>query len=183
MRASASNRAARSLGPRRSWALGMQLGPRFGAAPGSRGIGFEGLALVARQQGRWHLVLSSGVLVDVPLGGAYRPLALEAGVDLAVDVDRNGVWSLVADAAAVYFVSIDPHQIALSAGASWSPRPWLSVSVTALCGFLDGTLEARGIPWSKTVIGGFSQGAAMSCAVAVGADWPRAAGSSYTRRP
>ena len=49
-------------------------------------------------------------------------------------------------------------------------------TIGTLCGFLDQTLEARGIPWAKTVIGGFSQGAAMSCAVAVGADRPRAAG-------
>jgi len=49
-------------------------------------------------------------------------------------------------------------------------------TIEPLCGFLDGTLDARGISWEKTVIGGFSQGAVMACAVAVGADRPRAAG-------
>jgi hypothetical protein len=137
-------------GPAASWAVGVQLGPRLGAAPGARGIGFEGLAMLARRQRRLHVVATAGVLVDVPLGGAYRPLALEAGVDVAVDLDRRGVWSFIGDAAAVYFVSIDPHQIALTAGAQWSPRPWLAVSATALCGFLAG-----GDAWGVLV--GYSQ--------------------------
>ena len=137
-------------GPRSSWALGVQLGPRFGAAPGARGIGFEGLFLVARQRGRLHVVLTTGVLVDPAINDAYRPIALEAGVDLAVDLDRRGVWSLIGDAAAVYFVSIDPHQIALTAGPSWQPRPSLSVSVTGLVGFLAG-----GDVWGVLV--GYSQ--------------------------
>ena len=137
-------------GADRSWALGVQVGPRFGAAPGARGIGFEALALVARRRGRLHVVLTSGVLVDPALNDAYRPVALEAGVDLTIDLDRRAVWSLVGDAAAVYFASIDPNQIALSAGAAWTPRPWLSVSLTALCGFLDG-----GDVWGVLV--GYSQ--------------------------
>jgi hypothetical protein len=137
-------------GAQSSWALGVQLGPRFGAAPGARGIGFEGLVLVARQRRRLHVVLSSGVLVDPALNDAYRPIALEAGIDVSFDLDARGVWSLTGDAAAVYFASIDPNQIALSAGAAWTPRPWLSVSLTALCGFLDG-----GDVWGVLV--GYSQ--------------------------
>jgi hypothetical protein len=137
-------------GERSSWALGAQLGPRFGAAPGARGIGFEALVMVARNRRRLHAVLTSGVLVDPALNDAYRPVALEAGVDLTVDLDRRGVWSVVGDVAGVYFVSIDPHQIAVSAGPTWTPRPWLSVSVTALCGFLAG-----GDVWGVLV--GYSQ--------------------------
>jgi phospholipase/carboxylesterase len=49
-------------------------------------------------------------------------------------------------------------------------------SLTALCRFLDDELRHRGIAWEKTVIGGFSQGAAVSCAVALGMGRPRAAG-------
>jgi phospholipase/carboxylesterase len=45
-----------------------------------------------------------------------------------------------------------------------------------LCSFLDGELARRGIPWEKTVIGGFSQGAVMACGVAIGEGRPRAAG-------
>lgn len=49
-------------------------------------------------------------------------------------------------------------------------------TLTGLCGFLDDELDRRGIPWEKTAVGGFSQGAAVSCAVALGKDRPRAAG-------
>src|SRR4051812_30429427 len=114
-------------GAQMSWAVGVQLGPRFGAAPGARGIGFEALAMVARERRRLHIVLTSGILVDPALNDVYRPVALEAGVDVTLDLDRRAKWSLVGDVSAVYFLSIDPHQIALSAGATWTPRPWLSV--------------------------------------------------------
>jgi phospholipase/carboxylesterase len=45
-----------------------------------------------------------------------------------------------------------------------------------LCRFLDDELRHRKIPWERTVIGGFSQGAAVACAVALGMGRPRAAG-------
>jgi phospholipase/carboxylesterase len=49
-------------------------------------------------------------------------------------------------------------------------------TVTGLCRFLDDELRHRGIPWERTVIGGFSQGAAVASAVALGMGRPRAAG-------
>lgn len=49
-------------------------------------------------------------------------------------------------------------------------------TLTTLCRFLDGALRERGIPWERTVVGGFSQGAAVACAVALGEGRPRAAG-------
>jgi phospholipase/carboxylesterase len=49
-------------------------------------------------------------------------------------------------------------------------------SLGQLSRFLDDELRHRGISWEKTVIGGFSQGAAVSCAVALGMGRPRAAG-------
>jgi phospholipase/carboxylesterase len=42
--------------------------------------------------------------------------------------------------------------------------------------FVDAFLRERGIPWEKTVIGGFSQGGAVSLALALGMGRPRAAG-------
>jgi phospholipase/carboxylesterase len=42
--------------------------------------------------------------------------------------------------------------------------------------FLDAFLRERGIPWEKTVIGGFSQGGAVSLALAYGMGRPKAAG-------
>lgn len=49
-------------------------------------------------------------------------------------------------------------------------------TLAQLCRFLDDELRHRGIPWEKTVIGGFSQGAAVACATALGMGRPRAAG-------
>lgn len=45
-------------------------------------------------------------------------------------------------------------------------------SYKALTGFLDGLLAERGIAWEQTVIGGFSMGAVMSYATALGIGRP-----------
>jgi phospholipase/carboxylesterase len=46
----------------------------------------------------------------------------------------------------------------------------------ALTGFVDDWLSERGLSWSQTVIGGFSMGAVMSYATALGPGRPRPAG-------
>lgn len=45
-----------------------------------------------------------------------------------------------------------------------------------LAAWLDALPEALGVPWSRTVLGGFSQGAAMSFALGFGPDRPAPAG-------
>ncbi|MDP2711306.1 MAG: phospholipase [Solirubrobacteraceae bacterium] len=45
-----------------------------------------------------------------------------------------------------------------------------------LTSFLDGWLQERGIPWTRTVIGGFSMGCAMSYATGLGPGRPSPAG-------
>jgi phospholipase/carboxylesterase len=45
-----------------------------------------------------------------------------------------------------------------------------------LTDFLDGWLEERGIPWERTVLGGFSMGCVMSYATALGPGRPSPAG-------
>jgi phospholipase/carboxylesterase len=49
-------------------------------------------------------------------------------------------------------------------------------SYELLTGFLDETLEARGIGWDRAVLGGFSMGTVMSYAVALGEGRPSPAG-------
>ena len=49
-------------------------------------------------------------------------------------------------------------------------------SYELLTDFLDETLAARGIPWDRTVLGGFSMGAVMSYAVGLGESRPAPAG-------
>jgi len=51
-----------------------------------------------------------------------------------------------------------------------------STSMPVLRGFVEGALAARGIPWSRTIVGGFSQGAVMSYALTLGPNPPRPAG-------
>lgn len=46
----------------------------------------------------------------------------------------------------------------------------------ALGRWLDATLEALGLPWSQTVLGGFSMGAVMAYALGLGAERPSPAG-------
>ncbi|HXE46336.1 MAG TPA: phospholipase [Conexibacter sp.] len=45
-----------------------------------------------------------------------------------------------------------------------------------LAGWLDALPQALGVPWSRTVLGGFSQGAAMSFALGLGPQRPAPAG-------
>jgi phospholipase/carboxylesterase len=49
-------------------------------------------------------------------------------------------------------------------------------SLRATTEFIDDTLRTRGIDWERTVIGGFSQGTAVSYAIALGEGRPRPAG-------
>jgi phospholipase/carboxylesterase len=49
-------------------------------------------------------------------------------------------------------------------------------SYDLLAGWLDALPEATGVPWERTVLGGFSQGAAMTYALGLGAGRPRPAG-------
>jgi phospholipase/carboxylesterase len=46
----------------------------------------------------------------------------------------------------------------------------------ALAAWMDAVEEATGVPWSRTVLGGFSQGAVMSYALGLGAGRPSPAG-------
>jgi phospholipase/carboxylesterase len=50
-------------------------------------------------------------------------------------------------------------------------------SYRLLTAFLDETLAAHGVPWERTVTGGFSMGAVMSYAVSLGAGRPSPAGT------
>jgi len=49
-------------------------------------------------------------------------------------------------------------------------------SINTTARFIDDLLRQRGIPWERTVVGGFSQGGAVATALAVGTARPRAAG-------
>ena len=51
-----------------------------------------------------------------------------------------------------------------------------SATYARLAAWLDALPDALGVPWARTVLGGFSQGAAMSFALGLGPDRPAPAG-------
>jgi phospholipase/carboxylesterase len=57
------------------------------------------------------------------------------------------------------------------------PDPQTFAATVELAGaFLDGVPQLTGVPWERTVLGGFSQGAVMSYALGLGAGRPSPAG-------
>ena len=127
-----------------AWAAGVQVGTRLPTLPGARGIGVEALTIVGRTQGKVHLFLQSGLLVDcaqVDDGGTRgaRPTAIEVGVDLDVDLDDRDVWSAKAQLGGARFFSPDDPQLHLVAGPAVKITPSVELSAIALLGFLKGS--------------------------------------------
>lgn len=120
------------------WALGAQLGPRVGIAPGSHGAGFQSLLLMGRRVQRFHAVLNLGALVDPEGDDHDRPRAVLTGLDAALDLDDESVWSLTADVSGVFFWSSDRNQLGSSLGVVCSVTRWLDVGALGLVGFLRG---------------------------------------------
>jgi len=123
-----------------AWAFGAQLGPKIPVAPGARGVGGEGLLLAGFAGGRLHTVANFGAFIDpAPDAGANRPTGVEAGLDLVLDLDKAGRYSLTGELAGVRFLSDDPHQLLATAGVTWAAGQLLDVSLVGLWGFLAGS--------------------------------------------
>ena len=123
-----------------AWALGVQLGPKFPAAAGTRGIGGEALLLIGHTRGATHLVLNAGAFADPhPDAISPRPVGLELGLDLERDLDAAGRFSVTGELSGVRFVSSDPAQLLATAGLTFSASDSLDLSLVALVGFLDGS--------------------------------------------
>jgi hypothetical protein len=120
------------------WALGLQIGPKLPSAPGTSGVGVEGLVLLGRYVDRTHLVLNVGGFVD-PDAGMGRPRAVEGGLDLDLDLDADGTFSLSGELGGTYYFSSDPHEASATAGITWAATPMLDLSVVALVGLASGS--------------------------------------------
>ncbi len=131
----------RSESADRSWAFGLQQGPKLPLAPGARGVGYEALFLGGVVTGPTHVFLNLGGFVDPngDPGAKRRPVALEAGLDLAVDLDKKGIWSLLFEAGAVEFLSGEARQAHLTAGAQWGATPNLDLSLAGMVGLFPGS--------------------------------------------
>ena len=128
--------ASRSMETHRAWGLGIQIGPKLPVAPGSTGVGFEGLALVGGIVGRVQAVVNLGGFVDPDPDGTGRDTGFEAGIDL--EIHLSGPWFFVGELSGVSFTSPDPNQLITTAGIKWSPRDSFDLSVVGLLGYLDG---------------------------------------------
>jgi hypothetical protein len=130
----------RAAGDLVAWAVGAQAGPKLPVAPGSRGVGVEGVLLVGHVVHAAHFVLNAGAFVDPhPAPDAGRPVGLELGLDFDRDLDAAGHYQVTAELAGVKFLSSDPNQLLATAGLAWSPTPATQVSLTGLYGFLEGS--------------------------------------------
>jgi hypothetical protein len=122
-------------GEKRSWAFGLQLGPKVPVAEGARGAGFEALALVGHNVRRVHLVFSAGGLVDPGAEvSSGRPVGVEAGADLNLDLNEDDTFSLLGELGGIAYLSDDPGQLAASIGIQWSPSELLDLSLVAVVG-------------------------------------------------
>jgi hypothetical protein len=120
-------------------ALGLQAGPKLPLAAGARGLGFEGVLLLALHQGRSYLTFNAGGLLDPAGDTGERPLAIEGGVDLDRELGQTGRWSAAAAVGALHFFSSDDDQINVSAGLSFTVSDRLELSLIVLSGLLAGS--------------------------------------------
>ena len=126
-----------------AWAGGVQAGPRLPTLSGARGIGLEALAIVGRSQGRLHVFLQAGWLVDSAqrLDNGQRdqrPSAFEAGIDVNLDLDDKDKWSLEGDLGGQKFFSDDDDQIQLTIGPQLQITKAVQLSAVGFGGLLKG---------------------------------------------
>jgi hypothetical protein len=121
-----------------TFAVGLQLGPRVPTI-GARGLGYAALALVGFGSPRTHVTLNAGGGVDP--GDAItsgQSKSVVGGVDVGLDLDAKGTWSLLGELEVAHYASADPDELAATFGPSWSVSPYLDLSAIALVGFLPG---------------------------------------------
>jgi len=124
----------------RSMAVGVQVGPKIATAPGTRGIGVEGLALLGVMVRRLHTVVNAGAFADPAFSAnGGRPTGIELGLDLGLGVDAAEHVSLTSAVSGVWFASHDPRQLLATGGVSWSATDNLDLSLSALVGIFAGS--------------------------------------------
>jgi hypothetical protein len=120
-------------------ALGLQAGPKLPLAPGTHGLGFEGVLLLTLHQGKTYFTFNGGGLVDPAGDSGERPLAIEGGLDFDRELGEAGRWSAAAAVGALHFFSSDGDQINLSAGLTFTVSDRLELSLIVLSGLLAGS--------------------------------------------
>lgn len=124
---------------RRSFAVGMQLGPRIATAGDDRGVGYGALALIGLNDGSVHTVINAGGFVDPgPEITQGQHKSAVGGIDFSLDLDARSVWEIDAEFAVAHYFSPDPDEVAGSLGGSLDISKNLELSLTGIAGFLPG---------------------------------------------
>jgi hypothetical protein len=124
----------------RAGAFGFQVGPKLPVAAGAHGVGVESLLLFGYVVRQLHLVLNAGGFIDPsPDAMSGRPIGIELGLDLELDLGDTNRFSLTGEVSGVVFMSSDPNQLLATSGFTWSVTKSLDLSVVGLWGFLAGS--------------------------------------------
>lgn len=106
-------------GPARVAAAGLQLGPRLTInSDGTLGSGYGALALGRLDFGAERVVVNAGALLDEVSPRVFE-LGLVLGLDLAVDLDSRGRWSLTGEAGITHYLPAFPDQLAFTWGVAY----------------------------------------------------------------
>lgn len=121
----------------RTYALGLQLGPKLPTFPGGHGVGAEALLLGGIGLGATTLSFNLGGFVDPAPGGvSQRPIAFESGITWDQDLDRAGRYSLSTDLSGVVYAHHEPTELQASFGPVVAVASWLDLSLTGVLGLL-----------------------------------------------
>jgi hypothetical protein len=124
------------------WVVGLELGPRLPTLDAA-GVGYSALGLFGFLRNRVHLVLNAGFVLDPgPTLSADHSRSLVLGLDLDAKLGAHTRWSLQSELSGAYYFSADPHELAVTLGATYAVTSKLDVSATGLAGFLPGTDHA-----------------------------------------
>jgi hypothetical protein len=122
-----------------AFAAGLQLGPRVPTI-GQRGIGYAALGLFGIVDRRLRVTLNAGGVVDPGAQITHgQSKSLVGGVDLDVDLDARGIWSVLGELAASHYVSSDPDELVTTLGIDLAATPDLDLSTMVLVGLLPGS--------------------------------------------
>jgi len=123
----------------RARAIGIQIGPKLPVAPGSHGIGGEGLLVLGGRIQNLNAVVNLGGFIEPAQDAtSSRQVGVEAGIDLQAQIDAQNRFQWTGELATAYFISNDPKQLHATTGITWSATPNLDLSVVGVLGFFAG---------------------------------------------
>jgi len=122
----------------RSWALGLQHGPRLPMQDGMAGIGYQAVLLGGFGIHGSSVVFSLGAFVDPrPEAQRWPPWGVLSGVDVKVPLDAAARFSLTGGISGAWYFR-NPGELAATPGITWAPSESLEMSISAVAGYLAG---------------------------------------------